>query len=485
MSIANLKGGGTPGLVLHPATKTPAGGPLHLFVVEMDPSSAVCSRMVAQSMDDMVLIDRVKVGTAAQEEGAASVESMARACVALILEVCETGPYHLVGAAGAGFVAYEMAYQLIGKDEDVLFLGLAEPPMPQLNAASRHYAMPPIGLPITLLAPPEDRNTFVERWTETLPKGAQIQIFPYSRTDPFSAEEPGEKLVHAVRECKVHGLRRERNYSPCLSIQLGARRTPPLFCIPGAGASVTVFVQLAQALGSQIPIHGLQPRGLCGELVPHSDVASAARQYVGALLKAAPEGPFHLLGHSFGGWVAREMAHQLDRIGRPPSFLFILDSESPTGPEGRACHHTRAEALAHLVELHNMQAGCSIPLGVDDFAPLSPEEQLSLLLRELVGAKVLPPRTNADALRGSVRVFHSNLNTSYTPAEVYRGQLQLALARDDDGLRGAHQTFEAWKRQAPAAQLWQSSGNHQTMLTGSHVEALAAWMTPLLRDAAS
>lgn len=35
----------------------------------------------------------------------------------------------------------------------------------------------------------------------------------------------------------------------------------PVFCIPGAGASVT-SVEFVNALGEQWPIYGLQPRGI-------------------------------------------------------------------------------------------------------------------------------------------------------------------------------------------------------------------------------
>ncbi|SRR6266567_4292746 len=36
----------------------------------------------------------------------------------------------------------------------------------------------------------------------------------------------------------------------------------PVFCIPGAGASVTSFVEFVNALGEQWPVYGLQPRGI-------------------------------------------------------------------------------------------------------------------------------------------------------------------------------------------------------------------------------
>ncbi|WP_275044057.1 alpha/beta fold hydrolase, partial [Pseudomonas asplenii] len=96
-------------------------------------------------------------------------------------------------------------------------------------------------------------------------------------------------------------------HQPLLTIQQGRAGRPPIFCVPGAGDSVTGFIGLTDALGPDWPVIGLQPRGLDGESVPHSCVESAAQLYLQALEQACPEGPLHLVGHSFGGWVAFEM----------------------------------------------------------------------------------------------------------------------------------------------------------------------------------
>jgi len=42
-----------------------------------------------------------------------------------------------------------------------------------------------------------------------------------------------------------------------------------------------------------------------------------------------PHGPYHLAGHSFGGLVALEMAHQLRAAGEQVALLAILDSYPP------------------------------------------------------------------------------------------------------------------------------------------------------------
>jgi len=80
-----------------------------------------------------------------------------------------------------------------------------------------------------------------------------------------------------------------------------------------------------------VAIYGLQPRGLEGELVPQSTVLAAAESYLRAINEIYPKGPIHLVGHSFGGWVAFEMAKLLVDAETKCviASLTILDSEAP------------------------------------------------------------------------------------------------------------------------------------------------------------
>jgi hypothetical protein len=64
----------------------------------------------------------------------------------------------------------------------------------------------------------------------------------------------------------------------------------PIFCVPGAGDSVTGFIHLTEAIGPEWPIIGLQPRGLDGVSVPHSAVEAAAAFYLQAIEQIHPQG---------------------------------------------------------------------------------------------------------------------------------------------------------------------------------------------------
>ena len=54
-----------------------------------------------------------------------------------------------------------------------------------------------------------------------------------------------------------------------------------------------------------------------------------ARRYVDELRRIQREGPYQLIGYSFGGVIAYEMARQLLRSGEDVSFLGLLDTPAP------------------------------------------------------------------------------------------------------------------------------------------------------------
>lgn len=54
-------------------------------------------------------------------------------------------------------------------------------------------------------------------------------------------------------------------------------------------------------------------------------VEEIARQYIAVIRDAQPTGPYHLLGHSFGGVIATEIARQLHSEGQQINFIGLLD----------------------------------------------------------------------------------------------------------------------------------------------------------------
>ena len=58
-------------------------------------------------------------------------------------------------------------------------------------------------------------------------------------------------------------------------------------------------------------------------------IEDAAAQYAAAIANAAPEGPIHLVGWSYGGLVAYETALRLREAGRDVGSLVLIDAPAP------------------------------------------------------------------------------------------------------------------------------------------------------------
>nr|WP_322861440.1 amino acid adenylation domain-containing protein [Mycobacterium europaeum]MEA1162574.1 amino acid adenylation domain-containing protein [Mycobacterium europaeum] len=98
----------------------------------------------------------------------------------------------------------------------------------------------------------------------------------------------------------------------------------PLFCIhPGGGMSWPY-----QALGNYLdcPIIGIQQTLQDEEAEPQS-IRDMAKNYADRIQQVYPAGPYNLLGWSFGGVVAHELAIELQRRGCVIPRLILLDAQ--------------------------------------------------------------------------------------------------------------------------------------------------------------
>jgi thioesterase domain-containing protein len=97
---------------------------------------------------------------------------------------------------------------------------------------------------------------------------------------------------------------------------------------------------LARHVPPDIPLYGLQTPGLDGTAEPPRSVRQMAATYLHHIRAVQPSGPYHLLGWSFGGLVAHEIAVQLQTAGHHVAALTIMDAyphaelrPDPTSPD--------------------------------------------------------------------------------------------------------------------------------------------------------
>ncbi len=103
----------------------------------------------------------------------------------------------------------------------------------------------------------------------------------------------------------------------------------PLFVVAGAGGLGIAFVGLSRRLGPDRPAYALQSPVIESRGWPERSVEAMARAHVARIRTIQPHGPYYLAGHSFGGIIAFEMAHQFKALGEEVALLAILDSFPP------------------------------------------------------------------------------------------------------------------------------------------------------------
>jgi acyl-CoA synthetase (AMP-forming)/AMP-acid ligase II/pimeloyl-ACP methyl ester carboxylesterase/acyl carrier protein len=107
----------------------------------------------------------------------------------------------------------------------------------------------------------------------------------------------------------------------------------PLFAIGGTGGRASYLSPILRSLGPDQPCYGLQPPAMDWSGVGCTTIPEMAAHYIGVVKALQPHGPYRLIGHSFGGRVAYEMALQLQRMDDPVEFLGMLDTYPSTCPE--------------------------------------------------------------------------------------------------------------------------------------------------------
>ncbi|MEH1828686.1 MAG: amino acid adenylation domain-containing protein [Nostoc sp.] len=294
-------------------------------------------------------------------------------------------------------------------------------------------------------------------------------------------------------------------WSPLVPIQ-PAGSSPPLFCVHPIFGVVFPYYELAQNLGKNQPFYGLQPIGLDGKSSPLTNIEDMASHYIEALRRVQPKGPYFLGGWSFGGWVAFEMAQQLQKSGEEVALLAVLDTLAPIpgnipslGSGFKfmlttvaryiwpffldyfyliiAIIKNRINSLTSRLTNFNKIVRFQTNLfshfirKEDATINIIPEESKLRLLSEL-------------AIRPMLRVFYANSQAvlNYVPQaypkriNLFRTKVQSSIAKEDPSMGWDQLTVGG-------TEIHHIPGNHLTMLRKPHIQILAAQLKACIEKA--
>ncbi|MBU2513235.1 amino acid adenylation domain-containing protein [bacterium] len=118
-------------------------------------------------------------------------------------------------------------------------------------------------------------------------------------------------------------------YQSLVRIQKGNDSKSPLYLVHTGLGFVYYYIDLAKSLGREQPVYAFQARGIKKGTEPITSVEDMAAFYIDELLDFKPYGTYALGGSSAGGFIAFEMAKQLQEKGHQISLLAMIDTPGP------------------------------------------------------------------------------------------------------------------------------------------------------------
>ncbi|GAB2851893.1 hypothetical protein GCM10027074_18290 [Streptomyces deserti] len=295
----------------------------------------------------------------------------------------------------------------------------------------------------------------------------------------FGIELPLRDLFAAatVEEAAGHV---QRALSPLRVLRATGSR-PPLFLVHAAGGPTAVYRALAERLGDEQPVFGLE------RIEEARTVPEKARRYAEAIAAAHPDGPCLLGGWSFGGFVAQETARQLTAAGRSVELVVLIDSVRPLPQPGR----TEADRIrAHFTGFARHVAdtyGIELDLPYEELiAAEDDRDRIDTVLTALREAADVPPaalehqRASYLDLRigeahrpgrhdGRVVLYRATEPAPHTVRDP-------AYERDDEAL--------GWDEVCPRLEVVPVPGHHLSLLDPPYVDEIAAHLGRVLAERA-
>jgi len=289
---------------------------------------------------------------------------------------------------------------------------------------------------------------------------------------------------HATPQALMSHLEKRRvdfpEYDPhVFPLQPRGSKTP-LFIVPGIEGKCFYLNELAKSFGLDQPVYGLQYVGSIKGEKPFDSIEQMAAFNIGLMKKLQPQGPYLLAGHSMGGWVAMEMAHQLHQQGEKIGFLGLLDSYSPKVHalrEGFQIHSQDQEIndLLMLAERLLEYSGSTANFQElkESLAQIDSNLSLSNLQQWTVSNGLIPSDFSVEDLGQWAKLIGTNSRIHFEPKKTAESTT-LFKAVENNHVEQAIADCLGWSATVSQLNLQETPGNHFSMMYHPHVTSLAA-----------
>jgi thioesterase domain-containing protein len=217
-------------------------------------------------------------------------------------------------------------------------------------------------------------------------------------------------------------------------------------------------------LDADQPVYGFEAPGFDNDRAPVDNMERLSEQYCDLLLEFQPTGDFQLLGWSFGGALAFDMAVRLTAAGAHVARLVIVDATLPTTTEFPP---EKAVVTRFLYDLAGM-SGVAHEDFVRAIADAPDSAEPAELFTRVERAELLPEEIDAEMLLSRYVTFRAHLHALYTheiTADYHGDAMHI---RAGDSIR----EYMRWDKVSPNLTELVVPGDHYSIWTGDSLTEL-------------
>ncbi|HLP89583.1 MAG TPA: amino acid adenylation domain-containing protein [Nostocaceae cyanobacterium] len=260
---------------------------------------------------------------------------------------------------------------------------------------------------------------------------------------------------------------------------------PPLFLIHQAGGYALAYSKLAELLGTERPIYGIQAPGIDGKQPPVNSIEELASRYLKIIADVVPNGAYLLGGHSLGGQIAFEMAAQLESVNQQVEHLLIIDTHPPlpTTQEDTEALNDDAAILSFIVEQVGIHFNENIQISPQELAEVNQDEKFAYVLKVLRQHQIIPPDAGENLISGLLNVYKASLQATlaYQPKPI-KSEISL-FTTDSLAAQFPDDVTLGWQNLTNGeVKTFSIPGEHQTLLKLPHVEQLAGIIKEVIQE---
>ena len=241
----------------------------------------------------------------------------------------------------------------------------------------------------------------------------------------------------------------------------------PIFMVHPPGGIVICYRELAAQLDEEQPLLAIRSRGLHGREKMPGTIQEMAADYIDAIKRAQPVGPYIVGGWSLGGIIAYEIAQQLLAAGEAVQRLVLLDSTIPDD----------ATDLVDSEDLSKVGDEYGIDLTLDELSDLKEDDQLPFLWQHAINLGVLSdetPKAVVDQVLMDLQsLFHHHVQLTNKYRMKPLDASVLLVRPSDVPFQVKTAEDRGWSKLVREVQVEYVSGHHHSMVQMPQVAELA------------